>query len=148
MSSLNVPDFHSKLVNNSEKNSTDSLWACAWAKPDQTLQLTLHFCTDTTLIRTIVLRGYENKVVLPEGLFFVDLSEVGSAVYAGCCSFWCSLLHYFVFTSQYFDFILLHPKSHWTLKKNETAIEQLIKNAVQLGASVTVIFWILPQICW
>lgn len=62
-----------------------------------------------TRIIKIVPRGYENKVVLPEGLFFVDLSEVGPAVYAGCCSFCCLLLHEFVFTSQYFanDLILL-----------------------------------------
>lgn len=35
-----------------------------------------------SLIRTIVLRAYENKVVPSEGLLFVDLSEVGPAVYA------------------------------------------------------------------
>lgn len=38
------------------------------------------FCTNMSLIKRVVLRSYENKVVLPEGLFFVDLSEAGPAV--------------------------------------------------------------------
>lgn len=69
----------------------------------------------------------KNKVVLPEGLFFVDLSEVGPAVYAGCCSFCCSLLHEFVFTSQYFasDLILLPLSTEKQLIKMQSSLEQI-----------------------